>query len=273
MRRSPALLAIVGVLGVLLLAAGASGCGPPAPEHATSSVARLTVAAAADLQFALDDMLGAFRSAHPSITVHVTYGSSGNFDAQLRNGAPFDLYLSADVDYPRRLAADGLALDDDVFAYAVGRIVLWVPNASPLDVERRGVDILSDPAVQKLAVANPQHAPYGRAAIAALRSLGVWETAEPRLVFGENIAQTAQFVESGAADVGVIALSLAIAPVMKPKGRYGEIPMSAYPTMEQGGMILRSTRHPDAARALRRFLLGDAGRALLERYGFFLPAK
>lgn len=237
----------------------------------TATTEKLTVAAAADLKFALDELIDEYRAAHPAAEVSVTYGSSGNFFAQIRNEAPFDLYFSADIDYPRKLAEAGHALDNDVFLYALGRIVIWVPRDSLIDVETLGIAALSHPSVKKIAVANPQHAPYGVAAVAALKSLGAYESAEPKLVLGENIAQTAQFIQSGAADIGIIALSLVIAPQMKDLGKYWEIPLDAYPTMEQGGMILKLTPSPAAAKSLRDHVLGEHGRALLERYGFFLP--
>ena len=176
------------------------------------------MAAAADLKFALDELVTEFQAKHPSTTVKVTYGSSGNFYAQLQNQAPFDLYFSADIAYPRKLAEAGLALDGDLFLYAVGRIVVWTPSQSPVKVEQLGIQSLFAPSVKKIAIANPQHAPYGVAAVAALKSLKVYEQAEPKLVYGENIAQTAQFVQSGAADIGIIALSLAIAPPMRERG-------------------------------------------------------
>lgn len=249
------------LLGLLL----AAGCArAPGPDT-------VVIAAAADLKFALDELLGAYRQQHPQVAVNVVYGSSGNFHAQLQNEAPFDLYLSADVDYPRRLAERGLALDGDVFLYAVGRIVLWVPEDSALDVERRGADVLLDPAVRRIAIANPQHAPYGRAAVAALRTLGVHDRIAGKFVLGENIAQAAQFVASGAADVGVIALSLALAPAMHGKGRHHELPPGSYPRMDQGGLVTRWARHPAAAKSVRDFVLAPPGRAVLARYGFFPP--
>lgn len=233
--------------------------------------AEITVAAAADLKFALDELVTKFHTNQTAVHVKVTYGSSGNFYAQLQNQAPFDLYFSADIEYPRKLVEAGQALDTDVFLYAVGRIVVWTPKQSAVDVEKLGIQSLLAPSVKKIAVANPQHAPYGRAAVAAMKSLKVYEQAEKNLVFGENIAQTAQFVQSGAADIGIIALSLAIAPQMRDAGRYWEIPLEAYPKMEQGGIILKWAKDPDAARAFRDFVLGKDGRAVLKRYGFFLP--
>jgi molybdate transport system substrate-binding protein len=233
--------------------------------------AQIAVAAAADLKFALDELTTEFHTHQPDINVQITYGSSGSFYTQLQNQAPFDLFFSADVAYPRKLAAAGLALDTNVFLYAVGRIVVWVPKASPVDIEKLGIQSLLAPSVQKIAIANPKHAPYGVAAVAAMKSLKVYEQAEPKLVFGENVAQTAQFVQSGAADIGIIALSLAVAPQMRDTGRYWEIPLDVYPKMEQGGIILNWTKEAEAARAFRDFVLGQHGRAVLKRNGFYLP--
>lgn len=253
----------------------ATGCRekPASTDANDAAPAELTIAAAADLKFALDTLSREFHSQHPEIRPAITYGSSGNFYAQIQNGAPFDLYLSADAEYPRKLTADGLALDDNTFLYAIGRIVVWVPETSPIDVEKLGIESLFAPSVQKIVIANPQHAPYGKAAVAALKTLGVYEKAVPNLVLGENIAQTAQFVQSGAADIGIIALSLALAPEMKTHGRYWEIPLDAYPKMEQGGMILKRSARTPEARVFRDFLVSNHGRAVLEQYGFFLPGN
>lgn len=240
---------------------------------ASLSAAEINVAAAADLKFAMDELVAEFHTNHPDTAIKVTYGSSGNFFAQLQNRAPFDLYFSADIEYPRKLAELGHALDTNVFPYAVGRIVVWAPKASAVDVERLGIQSLLAPSVRRIAVANPQHAPYGRAAVAAMKSLRVYEQVERRLVYGENIAQTAQFVQSGAADIGVIALSLAVAPQLRDAGRYWEIPTDAYPKMEQGGIILNWTKDAAAASSFRDFALNRHGREVLKRYGFFLPEK
>jgi molybdate transport system substrate-binding protein len=239
----------------------------------SSRAAELTIAAAADLKFAMDQLVTEFQTNQPGTTGKVAYGSSGNFFAQLQNRAPFDLYFSADIEYPRKLAEAGHALDTDVFLYAVGRLVVWVPKSSSVDLNTLGIQALLAPSVRKIAIANPEHAPYGRAAVAAMKSLHVYEQAESKLVYGENIAQTAQFVQSGAADIGIIALSLAIAPQMRDAGRYWEIPLEAYPKMEQGGIILKWTKDAGAARAFRDFVLGKHGRDVLKRYGFFLPEK
>ncbi|MFY0568515.1 molybdate ABC transporter substrate-binding protein [Archangium lansingense] len=245
----------------------ATASAPPATRSEQKRT--LTIAAASDLKFALDELLEEFRAKQPGTEVQVTYGSSGNFLAQLSNGAPFDVFLSADVAYPRKLAEQGLVADE-VFLYAVGRIVVWVPKGSPLHVEQRGMEALREPAARRIAIANPQHAPYGRAAEAAMKSLGVYDALKDKLVLGENIAQTAQFVQSGAADAGVIALALALAPAMKERGSYWEVPLEAYPRMEQGGAILKKAKDPELARQFRDYLLGTEGNALLKRYGFSL---
>ncbi|MCX8104094.1 MAG: molybdate ABC transporter substrate-binding protein [Candidatus Bipolaricaulota bacterium] len=233
----------------------------------------LRVAAAADLKFALDELIEVFQRQHPQVSVAVSYGSSGSFFAQLSQRAPFDIFFSADMDYPRKLMEQGLALPETEFLYAIGRIVLWVVKDSSLSVETLGVQALLDPTVKKIALANPQHAPYGRAAETALKSLGVYNAVREKFVFGENVAQAAQFVQSGAAQVGVIALSLALAPPLREHGRFWELPPESYPKMEQGGVILRWARDRASAQLLRAFALSTQGRALLKSYGFFLPGE
>jgi len=258
------------LLGVLsLVSAGAALWLTQMPRTAASE-RELRIAAASDLRYALDELVAAFRGQHPDVVVRVTYGSSGNFYAQLSNRAPFDVFMSADVDYTRKLGASGLTLKDSEFLYAVGRLAVWTGVSSKLDVERLGLHVLTDPAVKKIAIANPKHAPYGRAAEAALERAGLYEKVAPKLVFGENIAQTAQFVESGAADVGIVALSLALAPALRPKGRFYTVPLDAHPRLDQAGVILSWARDVDAAQAFRAFVTGEPGRAILARYGFTL---
>jgi molybdate transport system substrate-binding protein len=242
-------------------------CTACAPRHAPAT---LTIAAAADLQFALQDLSQQFQAAHPDIHFAPVYGSSGNFYTQLLNGAPFDLFLSADLEYPHQLAQRGLAHSADIFPYAVGRLALWVPAQSPLDVAVMRMKILDDPAVKHIAIANPQHAPYGRAAEAALRHWGIYDRVAPKLVLGENIAQTLQYIQSGAAEAGFVALSLATAPKLRGQGRYWEVPLNAYPTLWQAGVILH--RSP-AAQEFRDYLDSPAGRRILQQYGFSLPGK
>lgn len=258
---------LAGVLACALL----WGCGGPAGKG-TVGRGRVRVAAAADLNAALAELITRFTAAHP-VDVSASYGSSGTFYAQLMNGAPYDLFLSADVEYPRRLAERGLTLEDSGFTYGVGRLVLWVPAGSPLDIQRAGLAVLTDAAVRRIAVANPEHAPYGRAAIAALRTAGLYDEVKPRLVYGENVAQALQFAQSGAADAGIVALSLALAANAKDGGRWIEIPPGDYPTIEQAGVIMRNAADLDSARAFRAYLTGTDGRAVLRQFGFSVPER
>jgi len=262
--------ATAGPIGTATPASPAPGSpgGPGSP----GSAATVTVAAAADLRFAMDELVAAYAAVAPATKVEVSYGSSGAFYAQISSGAPFDLFFSADIDYPRRLEAAGLGAGP-TRPYAVGRIVLWVPASSPIDVEGRGLEALLDPGVERIAIANPEHAPYGRAAVAALRSAGLYDQVAGRFVLGENVSQAAQFVESGAAQVGIIALSLALAPTLRGQGRWWAIPLESYPTIEQGALVLRGATDPGAAGRFLDFVLGPHGRTILDRYGFRLPGS
>jgi molybdate transport system substrate-binding protein len=229
----------------------------------------VSVAAAADLQFAMADLAHQFERATGD-ALRVTYGSSGNFFSQLQNGAPFDLFFSADIDYPKKLQSAGLAEPGSIFAYAVGRIVIWTPADSKLDVPNQNWNALLHLSVSKIAIANPGHAPYGRAAVAAMQAAGIYEKVKDRLVFGENISQAAQFVQSGNAQAGIIALSLAVSPAMK-DGKRWEIPADSYPAIEQAVVMLKNAKNKDAARAFLEFVKSESGRATLARYGFAIP--
>lgn len=250
---------------LLVCASLFSGCTPDQASAPTR------IAAAADLKFALDTLLREYAENADAFPVEVTYGSSGNLRAQIEQGAPFDLFLSADMAFPEQLVGAGKAEADTLFPYAVGRIVIWVPNTSAIDVETLQEHALLAPGVRKVAIANPQHAPYGQAAVAALQTYGMLEKVEPRFVLGENIAQTAQFVESGAADIGIIALSLAVAPTMERKGRYWEIPLEKFPRMLQGGVVVSASKRQAQAREIAELLQSPHGHEVLQRYGFILP--
>lgn len=229
----------------------------------------ITVAAASDLQFAFHDVGERFEK-ETGKHVKLIFGSSGNFFAQLQNGAPFDVFFSADIDYPKRLEAAGLTVPGTLYPYAIGRIVLWVPTQSKLDLNR-GLQVLVDPSIHKVAIANPEHAPYGRAAVAALRHENIYDQVSAKFVLGENISQTATFVVSGNADIGIVALSLAVAPSMKDKGRYAEIPVADHPAIEQAAVILKSSTHQDIARQFIEYLKTSAIQELLRGYGFTVP--
>ena len=231
----------------------------------------LSIAAAADLQFAMQDITARFQQ-QTGKKVQVVYGSSGNFAQQLRSGAPFDMFFSANLDYPRGLEEDGLIDPGSVYIYARGKIVLWLPNGSSLNPSA-GLLVLLQPTVKKIAIANPEHAPYGKATVAALQSEHVYEKVKDKLVLGENISQAASFVVSGAADVGIVALALALSPNMKDKGNYAEIPASDYPPIEQACVILRSSKNKEVARQFLRFIQTAAVQELLRGYGFDGPGR
>lgn len=229
----------------------------------------LTVAAASDLQSAMEDITARFQK-ETGKTVKVIYGSSGNFLQQIQNGAPFDMFFSANQDYPKKLEADGLTEADSFYKYATGKIVVWVPNDSKLDISS-GLPSLTNSAVKKVAIANPAHAPYGKAAVAAMKSEDVYEKLAGRLVMGENISQTASFAQTGSVDAGIIALSLALSPNLKDKGRYAEIPTKDYPPIEQACVILKSSQHKDTAKAFLSFIKSSGVAELFRAYGFSVP--
>src|SRR5438477_589483 len=239
---------------------------------AMPSAAQVTVAAAADLNAALTELAASYEKSGGG-AVRLSFGSSGNLFHQIQNGAPFDVFFSADLDYPNRLIEAGLAEKSSFYRYAVGQLVLWVPASSPLDVEHRGMDSLLDPSVKKISLANPEHAPYGRAAVAALRHFGVYEKVSDRFVLGENVSQAAQFVESGNAQVGFVALSHALAPGMKEKGRYWIIPPDSYPSLQQAVVILSHSSKKSDAAAFVDYLKRPQSTEVLRRYGFSVPEK
>jgi molybdate transport system substrate-binding protein len=233
----------------------------------------LLIAAASDLKFALDEILTEFRKQHSEHDPKTTYGSSGTLFAQIENGGPYDLFLSADAKFPQRLIDGGKAEKGSLFVYAIGQVVVWARKGASVDPEKVGEKALIDPSVRKIAIANPDVAPYGAAAVAALKSLGLYERVQSRLVLGENVAQTAQFVQSGAADLGIISHSLAVSPKMKDEGRFWKVPEGAYPKLEQAGVVRIGAVNAEGAKELRAFLGSEAGRRILERYGFVLPGR
>jgi len=240
---------------------------PPVAAHA----GEITVAAAADLTFAFKDV-GARFQRETGNSIKLSYGSSGNFLSQIENGAPYDMFFSADVAYPKKLEAAGLTEPGTLYEYATGKLVIWVPAKSKLDISQ-GLKVLLDPSISKIAIANPKHAPYGAAAVAAMRREGIYDRIESKLVMGENISQTAQFVQSGNADAGLLALSLALAPAMKDTGRYIEVPLADYPPIIQAAVILKSARNKEIAKRFLKFLKEAGTVALMRRYGFLLPSE
>ncbi len=229
----------------------------------------LSVAAASDLQSVLPVVAERFQR-ETGHAVRLTFGSSGNLFSQIQNGAPFDLFFSADIDYPRRLEQAGLAQPGAVQEYATGRIVLWTRRDSGIDIAG-GLQVLTDPRVRRIALANPAHAPYGRAAVAALRQAQVYEAVRGKFALGENISQAAQFVQTGNADVGILALSVALAPAARSSGRYVEIPVTSYPPLVQAAVVLSRSRNQTAAHQLLDFLQRPDIVSLLQESGFAPP--
>lgn len=236
---------------------------------ATAHAEKVTVAAAADLKFAIDEIVTTFKKTHPADEVEVILGSSGKFRTQIKNGAPYDLYFSADIAYPRELVKASLAASE-VKPYAFGRIVLW---SASMDASKMTLASLTDPKITRIAIANPKHAPYGKRAEEALRASGVWEKVEPKLVYGEDIAHTAQLVQSGNAQVGIIALSLAVNPELAKRGGYWLIPDKLHQPLEQGFVITKRAADNALARRFADYMSSQPARAMMTKYGFVLPGE
>lgn len=231
----------------------------------------IRVAAASDLQFAMPELAKRYEK-ESGAKVELSFGSSGNFSAQIQNGAPFDLFFSADRSYPERLIEAGEADPKSLYIYALGRLVLWAPSEAHLKLEEKGFSVLADPRVQKIAIANPEHAPYGRAAVAALQKAGLYEQVRSKLVFGENISQAAQFVQSGNAQIGMIALSLAFSGSMKGGERW-MVPADYHAPLEQAAVLITARENKAGAAGFLGFVRSEPGRAILARWGFAVPGS
>src|SRR6266852_8349649 len=228
--------------------------------QARQRAASINVAAASDLSFAVQEMIGAFEH-ETGNQVHLTLGSSGNFYAQILNGAPFDVFLSEDMDYPKQLEEKGYVVPGSLFTYGLGALALWVPKQSALNLEKLGMQALLDGSIKKIAIANPEHAPYGRAAVAAMENAKVYDRVKAKLVLGENASQAAQFVQSGAAEIGVIALSIAVSAPMRESGRYRVVPADLHPLIEQGAVLLK--RAGPAAKDFHQWLHDSGAQRIL----------
>lgn len=240
--------------------------GLPFAAHAAEKV---TVAAAANLVYAIEALKTEFKKVEPATEMQVVMGASGSLIAQVQNGAPFDVFLSADLAFPQQLVDRGLASSPRVVTFAIGRLVLWS--------RRPGIEIstipalLENPHVKRIAVANLITAPYGKATREALTRLNLWEKAVPRIVYGENITQTAQFVETGNADAGFVALSLVLSPKLTDKGRWQEVDPSLYSPLEQGAVITKHGAGNAASARFMAFLRSAEARAVFERFGYRVP--
>lgn len=231
----------------------------------------LLVAAASDLTYSIDELAAAFALQVPGAEVKTSLGASGNFFAQIKNGAPFDVFMSADMKYPQQLAVEGAADAATLAPYAIGRIAIW--STDPRFDLKQGLRVLNDKRLTRIAIANPDVAPYGRAAKAALEVHGYWEATKPKLVIGENIAQTAQFVQTGNAQLGIVSYTTVLAPKLKGVGSYYLIPDTGTAPIEQGAIVTRRGAGNPLAPRFMRFLQSPEARAILLRHGFSLPGE
>jgi molybdate transport system substrate-binding protein len=241
----------------------------PAATQATETNT-VTIAAASDLALCLDDINAQFSAVHPSVVCKVSTGSSGNFFAQIQRGAPFDVFLSADKNYPQKLIASGFAVTNTMQTYAIGRLVLWSLNTN---FDSAGLKILTNDVIKKIAIANPDTAPYGRAAKAVLQNAKLWDALQPKIVIGENIAQTAQFVQTKNADAGFVALSFTSSPKFQNTGTRWLVPQNLYPQLEQAAVLTTYGAENPAAKEYLEFLKSSAARKIFDRFGFRLPEK
>jgi molybdate transport system substrate-binding protein len=256
MRRATlAALALASSVGTSVRAA------PPEP-HVVS------VAAAANLRTAMAELAKAFEQVEPRARVRVTLGPTGALYAQIRSGGPFDLFFSADRDHPRRLVDARLGGPEVLFA--IGRLVIWTPKGSPLSFQRSGLAGLGARAVNKIAIANPAAAPYGRAAITAMQAAEVGQAVQGRLVLGQSVAQAAQLAQSGAADVAILPASLAAEPELA-SGKAVLVPQSLHPRIEQSAVLLSRSSEPELSRAFLDFVTGRKGREILKKNRYELP--
>lgn len=230
---------------------------------------KITIAAAADLKFAMDEIVTRFKTGHPGQEIDIVYGSSGKFHTQIRQGAPYDLFFSADISFARELAGQGMAASG-VTRYATGRIALW---SAGMDATKMTLASLTDPKITRIAIANPKHAPYGKRAEEALRSAGLWDKLQSKLVFGENISQAAQYVQSGNAQVGIVALSLVLDPELAKKGGYYLIPDTMHKPLEQGYIITKRGANKPLAKQFAEYTGSKQARGIMTKYGFVLPGE
>jgi molybdate transport system substrate-binding protein len=229
----------------------------------------LVIAAAANLKPAMEALKPVFEASHPGCTLQVSLGASGSLVAQIQQGAPFDVFLAADAEFPEKVASAGLAAGP-IFPYATGRLMLWVRRDLGLDPAKEGLRVLLNPSVKRVAIANPALAPFGRSAETMLKAAGLHGTLKGKLVFGENITQAAQYLQTGAAEAGFISSPQALAPSLA-AGLAWTVPQALYPVQKQCGVILKRSAQPALAASFRDFLLSPATQALLARLGYGAP--
>jgi len=230
---------------------------------ATQPPQEVLVAAAADLKFAMDSLVKAFSTGN-DISIKLVYGSSGNFYEQISNDAPFDIFFSADLGYPQKLEQQHKTLTP-IKPYGTGQLVLW---SKKLDPSKEGMNTLLLPSVTHIAIANPAHAPYGQRAEESLKHYQLYDKVRGKLVIGENISQTAQFASTGAADVGIIALSLALSPQLQKEGKYWLIPPATHQPLQQGFVLLQHAKDNEGAKKFAAFIESAGAKNILKHFGF-----
>lgn len=248
------------LIGIIILSASSSAFAE-----------KISIAAASDLKFAMDEIVMLYKKSNPTDEINAIYGSSGKFFTQIQQNAPYDLYFSADISYPNRLTAEGFAVGQ-VKPYAIGRIVLWAPKTK-FDASKMTLQSLVNADIRHIAIANPKHAPYGKRAEEALKSVDVWNKVESKLVYGENISQTAQFIQTGNAEVGIIALSLALSTELSTQGSYWIIPENLHQPLEQGFVLTKRAEHNQLAKKFSQFITTSEVRKVMAKYGFILPGE
>lgn len=236
-----------------------------------ASAETLYIAAASNLVYCLEELNSQFKKQYPNLEIKVTTGASGNFFAQIQQNAPYEVYLSADVIYPQQLVDKQLADAKTLSIYARGQAVLWTNNKN-IDLNQ-GLSVLTQTNIKRIAIANPEHAPYGQAAKAALQQAKMWQAIQPKLVLGENIAQTLQFVQTQNADVGVVALSLLRAPQLAGQGQYWLIPTHFYPPLEQAMVVTKRGKNNPLAYDYLKFIKSPSAQKILADYGFLAPTR
>jgi molybdate transport system substrate-binding protein len=229
----------------------------------------ITIVAASSIKFAMTDIVNKFNAEHRNDEIKTIYGASGKFAAQIQNGAPFDIFFAADTNFPQMLKKERLTSTDPV-VYAVGRLVIW---SSTTDATKLTLQKLSESTIRKLAIANPEHAPYGMRAKEAMKSARVWEKIQSKLVFGENVEHTAQMVSTGAADAGLIPLSLALNPAMVKQGGYSLIDDGLHEPLAQAFVITKRAKDSALARRFAAYFQAPESRKIIESYGFVVPKK
>ena len=235
----------------------------------TVSAQKVNVAAAANLRYVLEEIKTAYVKQNPKAKVNLTFGASGMLVQQIQNGASFDLFMAADNEFPLKLKEKGLTTGN-MSAYAFGKLAIY---SITLDVEKQGLAALKDPSVKKIAIANPATAPYGERAVELLKTLKLYDSLKPKIITGENISQTAQFAFTGNAEIGFIALSLALAPEMAGKGNYYIVPQNQYKPIEQACILIKTPVVNNEAYKFRKFILSTATKAIWEKFGYAVPGK